>query len=519
MKTEQLRKLVKDAVKQEFGLDLEPQIEYAPEGKGDFATNVAFAAAKGKNPAEAAQKLAAAITHPDIAKAEAAGPYLNFWLMDSAWINELKEFGPEYGRKSGGQKVQVEFISANPTGPLTIGNARGGFIGDALSKVLETQGHSVTREYYFNDAGTQVMKLVDSARIAAGLAEGEQEYKGPYLSELAEEFKGELKGGDMDAAQVLTQAIRERYIEPAIKNMGIEIGHWFNERDLIENGSYDEIEQGLLKQGQAEKKDGAVWALSTKHGDERDRVLRKSNGDVSYLGTDLAYHKDIFEKRGFNQAIKVLGADHSGQTLSLKVMVENALKLPGKLDFLIYQFVRLVKDGKEVKMGKRVGTYVTTDELIEEVGADVARFFFLMRSADSHMDFDLSLAKEQTQKNPYWYVMYAYVRCRSILAKAKDKELKPGEGMDELGDKERELIRQISKWPLLLQEIGQTFEVHKLTFFGQEIAKLFQEYYEDTKIIDLPREEAEQKLYFVQQISSFLESYFSVLGIKPIQKM
>lgn len=522
MKSE-LARLIEAAVKARFDIKVEAEIEYAPEGKGDFASNVAFRIAKqtGKNPNEVASELANELRGPNIDKVTPEGPYLNILLEEKYWLLNLQQLDEKYGSDSAGagKKVQVEFISANPTGPLTIGNARGGFLGDVLSNVIVSQGYEVTREYYFNDAGTQVMKLVDSARIAAGLKEGEPEYKGAYLEELAKEFKDVLEKPDMEAAKVLTGAISQRFIEPAIKKMGIKMDHWFNERDLIEKGSYETIETALLDKGNAEKKDGAVWALSTKYGDERDRVLRKSNGDVSYLGTDLAYHRNIFEERGFDRAIKVLGADHSGQTLSIKVMVEGALKLKGNLDFLIYQFVRLVKEGKEVKIGKRIGTYVTTDELIDEVGSDVARFFFLMRSPDSHMDFDLGLAKEQSQKNPYWYVMYAYVRGNSILKQAKQKGMKLGNKLSALTEKEKQIIKHISRWPDLLDSIVEDFSVHQLTFFGQDLAKLFHDYYETEKIIGLPDREASEKLYFVQQICSFFEVYFSVLGIKPLDKM
>lgn len=520
-----LTRLIEDAIKQEFNLRISIPLEYAPAGKGDFSSNAAFqiAGQSGRKPAEVAKKLAESLSSDLLEKAEAAGPYLNLTVKGEYWVKELSCLGPDYGQSGAckGEKVQVEFISANPTGPLTIGNARGGYIGDVLANVLETQGCAVTREYYFNDAGTQVMKLVDSARIAAGLANppvgGGPEYKGKYLEELAAELKDKLEASDMDAALALTQAIRERYLEPAIKNMRISLDRWVNERDL--RAEYDKLEQKLLDGGAAAQKEGAVWALSTKFGDERDRVLRKSSGDISYLGTDLAYHQQIFGPRGFKRAIKVLGADHSGQVLSLKIMLEQAMKVKGQLDFLVYQFVRLIKDGKEVKIGKRLGTYVTTDELIEEAGADVARWFMLSRSPDSHMDFDLNLAKEQSQKNPYWYVMYAYVRAKSILAKAQSSRLKAGNLMEELNGRERELVRQISRFPALLEDISETLAVHQLTFFGSEIARLFHDYYEQERIIGLSDKEASEKLYFVQQISSFFERYFAVLGLKPLEKM
>lgn len=523
MKTEQLQVIIKQAIKDTFGLEIDPNVEYAPAGKGDFATNAAFQAAEGKNPAEAAQKLADAIKDDSIDKSEAAGPYVNIWLKDNVWRDELDQFDSKYGRKEGsGRKVQVEFISANPTGPLTIGNARGGFVGDVLSNVLESQGNDVTREYYFNDAGTQIMKLVESIKAAAGLVQPEEiQYRGQYIDEIAAELKDELGKADQEIALLATKLIFDKYIKGAIEKMGINFDEWFNERTLKETGQFDEALAKLKGQGLTIEKEGAIWLQSGKLGDDRDeRVLVKSNEtkDVTYLGNDIPYHLNIFEKRGFEQAIKVWGADHVGQVNSLKLVVNKLV--PGKdLDFIIVQWVRLVRDGQEVKSGKRTGTFVTVEDVLEEIPADVARFIFLMRSADSHMDFDLDLAKEQTQKNPYWYVMYSYVRCQSIVAKAADKGLTPAGNASDLSSKERELVRQISRWPELLQEVSWSHEVHKLTFFGQEIAKLFHDYYEGEKIIDLPQEEAVQKLYFVQQVSLFLENYFAILGIEPIKKM
>ncbi len=521
----QIAQIVANAVKQAFDVAVTPQISL-PEAKyGDYSSNVAFSLAKAlkQAPNELAQKLAGAIKDPSVAKAEAAGGFVNLTMADKFWISELKKIDANYGKipAGKGQKVQVEFISANPTGPLTLGNARGGFIGDVLANVLEWLGNDVTREYYFNDAGTQINRLVKSIKIEAGIEkDGEQEYKGAYIKELARDLEPYLEKGDDELAIHATQMIFERYIRDAIEKMHIHFDHWFNEKHLVESGQTQRAIDRLRDAGLIYEKDGAVWLAIEKLGGDRDRVLIKSNegADLTYLVNDIPYHFNIFEERKFDWAIKILGTDHHGQIQSLILPVKYFL--PDKhLDVVLYQLVRLIKGGKEVKMSKRAGTYVTTDELIDEVGADVARFFFLMRSSDSHMDFDLDLAKEQSQKNPFWYLMYSSARAHSILRQAAERKLLPGKAMAKLTAQEKALVRQMSQLPELLQQIGGDYAVHRLTFFGVETAKLFHDYYEGTKIIDLPDKEAEEKLYLIQQYIHFLEAYSSVLGVTPLQQM
>jgi arginyl-tRNA synthetase len=384
---------------------------------------------------------------------------------------------------------------------------------------LDYLGYKVTREYYFNDAGTQISKLVQSIRAEAGEEiEGERQYSGAYIKELAKDLEPYLEKGDDQLAAMATQMIFERYIKDAIEKMHISFDEWFNEKHLVDSGQFKAALERLKKADLVYEKEGATWLASSKYGDERDRVLVKSTGDITYLGNDIPYHLNIFEERGFERAIKVWGADHAGQVPSLKLTV--AKLLPDKqLDFMILQWVRLIKDGQEVKMSKRAGTYVTVEELIDEVGSDVARFFFLMRSADSQMDFDLGLAKEQSQKNPLWYVMYSYARAHSILRQAADKKLKPATKLAELSDQEREMAKMMAQFPGLLLQTGNDYGLQRLPFYGYELARLFHDYYEGEKIIDLPGTKAANKLYFVQQYIEFMKNYFDVLGITPIEKM
>lgn len=523
METHKIAVAVSAAIKQKYGLELAAEVSFAEPKFGDFATNAAFqlAGQLKRSPQEIAAELAKEIKDPAIAKAEPAGGFINLTVSEPALIGELANITADYGADDlgRGQKVQVEFISANPTGPLTLGNARGGFLGDAVAHVLAKSGYKVTREYYFNDAGSQIAKLVESVKAAGGL-DAEAEYKGDYIDELAAEFKSQLPDEDAkELGRKLTKAIFERHIRPAIERAGISFDEWFNESSLVESGEFAAAVERLKQAGLFEEKDAAQWVKTSSLGDERDRPIVKSNGDVTYLGTDIAYHLNIFEKRGFARAIKVWGADHAGQVPSLKLTIKQLVP-KADLEFIIVQFVRLVKDGKEYKISKRAGTYVTVDELIEEVASpDVARFFFLMRSADSHMDFDLDLAKEHGQKNPFWYLMYSNARAHSILTQAKNKRLKAAEHINSLNAEERKLVVLMTRLPQLVAETAADYKVQRLAHYGLEVAKAFHDWYEGERIIDLEPAAAGEKLYLVERYVDFMKAYCSLLGLTPLDKM
>jgi arginyl-tRNA synthetase len=503
------------------------QVEPAQAGFGDFASNVAFGLARElkRAPREIAMELAGKVTHEAVGKAEAAGAgFINLTLTPAYWAGELKSVSPGYGKNElgRGKRVQVEFISANPTGPTTIGNARGGFIGDVLSQVLAHSGYDVTREYYFNNAGTQISKLLESVKMEAGLIPEteERQYQGEYIKLLAAEYKQELASKPDDELKTLiTTAILKRYIEPAVKAMGITFDVWFNENDLIADGSFEKTVKRLDELGLVFKRDGAVWLKTGELGDERgERVIIKSNGDPTYMAPDIAYHVNVFGERGFDYAIKVLGPDHVAQFPSVYAAV-HALFPHKEFRMADYQYLRLIRDGKEVKVSKRLGQFVTIADLIDQVSLPVARFFTLMRSSGSHMDFDLDLAREQSAKNPYYYVMYAYARANSIMAKAAEQGLTVAGAPGELTGLEVGIVRQMAKLPELVELMAADYGVHRLTFYGLELAKLFQEYYESVKIIGLPVEEAAQKLYFVQQFIVFMDVYWNLLGIEPLKRM
>jgi arginyl-tRNA synthetase len=530
---QQLAKTIAAAVTDAFdpASGVRSEVTYPQAGFGDFATNVAFQLAKElkRPPHDIATELAKAISHPDVATAEAAGAgYINFTMTQTFWLEQLAAIDADYvvSKEGKGRKLQVEFISANPTGPLTLANARGGFMGDVLANVFATTGYDVTREYYINDGGGQVAKLVESLRAEVGQPiEGERQYAGDYITDLAKvvdprHYKDDDKLSRDAVAALLVE------IKRAVGELGIGFDEWSSERELIDSGATTKVLELLRDRGLVYAKDDAEWLASSKYGDERDRVLVKGGGGYTYLVNDLAYHLDIFGRRKFARAVKLWGADHAGQVASLKLTLKQLVP-EAQLDVVLLQFVRLIRDGQEVKMSKRAGTYVTIDELLaaleEGVGkrhaAAVARWFFLMRSADNRIDFDLGLAGEQSQQNPYFYVMYAYARAHSILAKAKERGLQPATTTDALTTGELALLRLMARLPELVSEVAHDYELHRLIFFGLELAKAFQEYYESTRIIDLEAKEAAKKLYFIQQFIVFMDLYWAILGIKPVERL
>ncbi|MEX0932101.1 MAG: arginine--tRNA ligase [Candidatus Saccharimonadales bacterium] len=523
MKKELVEKLLREAVKATFQIDTHVELVLSDPRRGDYSSNISFALAKetGLTPLKVAEKLTKSIQHAYIEKVEAKAPgFINITLSDEYWVQIWQDISLDYlkNQLGQGQKVQVEFISANPTGPLTLGNARGGFIGDVLANVLSISGFDVTQEYYFNDAGTQISKLVESVKAEAGLIKTkDRQYSGAYIKELTKQFTEEITTKtDKELGKVLTQAIFEKHIKPAIQKMGIEFNCWFNESDLEKENTETEK---LLRSGDLlYEEEGAIWLKSSSYGDERDRVLVKANGDRTYLANDISYHYNIFRERKYKNAIKVWGSDHAGQVPSLRLTVDNLFP-DVALEFIIVQWVRLIKDGKEVKISKREGTFITVDELIEEVGSDVARFFMLMRSNDTHMDFDLDLAKEESQKNPLWYIQYAYVRALSILEQAGASGLKPHNLPKKLTPLEKELGKALAELPQLVKRISKTYEVHKLAFWGMETAKIFHEFYESERIIDMEKVKAEEKLGLVEKFTVAMGQYFAAIGIEPRSKM
>jgi arginyl-tRNA synthetase len=505
-------------------VDFDVAVEVPPSPEmGDLTSNIAlqlFKFARGpKSPLELAQEIAAAVEKgEEIEKVEAAAPgYVNIFLKKSAITSQLKEIldDESFGKGSPTkQKVDVEFISANPTGPLHLGNGRGGFGGDVLSNVMAFRGHDVTREYLINDGGKQIEVLGDSVKAAKeGTEPPENGYRGEHIERTAQHA---------DSGQEAAEHILKTEIQPTVEKMGIHFDLWFSERkELHETGKVDAMLTKLKEMNLTFDEDGATWLHTSKFGDKRDRVLVKSDGSQTYLLTDLAYHWNKFKERGFDLGINFWGADHAGQVPSLQAGLK-ALGIPeNALTVIVFQLVRLVKDGQEFKMSKRAGTFVTMDDLLDLVAEgvgdqqskDVVRYFFLAREHNTHMDFDLDLARERSEKNPVFYIQYAYARTVGILKQAPqpaaEVDLSRLETPEELM-----LIKRLADLPDLLREVSEApYPVHKLPFYAYETAALFHRFYKQHKVISDDSELTAARLALVTSMQTVIGRCLKLMGL------
>jgi arginyl-tRNA synthetase len=553
----QIREQIHRAIQSAFGIDFgleKIRLDYPPEGKGDFATNVALLLTKevGKIPMEVAEKIKNIIqssafpSRQQVAeipqsqaffeKIEVAKPgFINFYLSKEALQLEVEKINEEknnFGNSKIGQgkKIHLDFVSANPTGPVHIGNARGGPLGDTLAKVLEKVGYKPYREYYVNDAGNQVDILGHSI-----LGNAEAQYSGEYIEEIREKLKtnqssafpfrrdvGIPQNQAFEIGEAGVKIILEEIIKPSMEKFGIKFDNYFSEKELQESGKVEEIINTLKEKGYIYEKDGAIWFKSTEFGDDKDRVVVKSDGQKTYFGSDIAYHKEKLD-RGFDKLIDIWGADHHGEVKRTKGALE-ALGYKDKLDVILTQFVRVLKGGKEVKMSKRAGTYVSIDDLIDEAGRDATRFFFLMYSPDTHMNFDMDLAREKSEKNPVYYVQYAHARICSILRKAENPRLSLGDAprlsLGKLHLKERALIFELSKFPDLVEEISQNYAVHHLPQYAIGLADKFHSFYDECRVIDENNLElTAARLETVKAAQIVLAEVLRLMGISAPEKM
>jgi arginyl-tRNA synthetase len=526
----EIQQLIQQAIKSAFGIDFDAEkikVDYPPEGMGDFSTNVSLLLAKevGKSPMEVAEAIkSSTLGAPKVElweKIEIAKPgFLNFWLAEKSVQEVVGKINSEknnFGNsKIGeGKKIHLDFVSANPTGPVTVGNARGGSMGDVLANIFQKVGFAPYREYYVNDAGNQIRILGHSI-----IGDEEAQYKGKYIDDLRERIQKK------DPDEIGSEAVKivlEEIIKPSMEKFAIKFDNYFSEKDLIASGKADEAINELKEKGFIYEKEGAQWFKATEFGDDKDRVVVKSTGEKTYFGSDIGYHKNKFE-RGFDHLVDVWGADHHGDVTRVKGAVE-ALGYGGKLDILLNQLLRVIKDGKEVRISKRTGTYVSLDDLIDEVGCDATRFFFLMHSADTHMTFDLDLAKEKSEKNPVYYVQYAYARIASILRKAEN--LNPtfdvgGALTLNVGShpKERALIFELLKFPDLVEDISKNYAVHYLPQYAIGLADKFHSFYADCKVIDESNLElTAARLELVKAVQIVLAEVLRLMGISAPEKM
>jgi len=505
---------------------------------GDYATSVSLKLVKmtGFDTRRIAQIITGFISPSlrEICEVSIAGPgFLNFRLKPDFLIkklceilNQKEKFGINLEKGLG--RVQVEFISANPTGPLHLGHGRGGFLGDVIARIFEARGYKVIKEYYVNDTGGQIEKLGGSIKAALGLLPDQEEfYKGSYILKVAgflkkkQPVKKIQKMTNSEVGRIAADLILDHFIKPTIKKMKIGFDEWFFESSLYKKGVVKKVLEEFEKKKLSYEEDGAVWFVAKEFGDDQDRVLLRSDGEPTYFLSDIAYHKNKFFDRKFDRVINLWGADHYGYVKRL----EGALGVfgigPGRLKIIVMQLVRLVSGGKEVRMSKRKGEFITLDELISEIGEDVARFFFLMRSPDTHMDFDLDLAKKQSNENPVFYIQYAYARIQSILKKIKNK--KPKIKNVDYGllthPSELSLIKELIKFPDLFEEISETLEAHRLPFYALGIADKFHKFYESCRVISEDKEMTEARLGLIIATGFVLKNILNLLGISAPKRM
>lgn len=490
---------------------------------GDFSTNIALVAASqtNKNAVLIAQSIVAQLEKTDIFKqiSVATPGFTNFTVTDTYLLSVVKELvkNPErFGKSDLGKetRVIVEFVSANPTGPLTLANGRGAFVGETIARVLELYGCTVMREYYVNDRGNQVLELGKSV-----LGVGEQ-YSGEYIKDLRKKNKEKdpRLAGEQAAFRIMEESIK-----PSLKKIGVEMNQFFSEQSLYNTGVVKLVKDILAARDLSYPADGALWLSTTRFGDEKDRVLIKADGEETYRLSDIAYHYSKI-KRGYHRLIEVWGADHFNYTKELQLIIDGVLRPEfmwgGSLDWVVTQMVKLISEGKEVKMSKRSGSFVMLDELIDEVGADVARFIFLSKSVDTHLDFDMDVAKSATSQNPVYYVQYAYARISSIFRNfSKEDEFVMPEHITLTHPFERQLLLKIAQFPDLVEEVAGDLQVQKLTTYVTELASLFHSSYDTLRVQGERSEIAQSRLAILKATNLAIKKCLDLIGISAPSRM
>jgi len=553
--TDQVRQLLTDALKKAQAEGELPDVEVDEviverpqnEEHGDFASSTPMKLARvmRKNPFDIAEAIASSVATDDIiASATAARPGFVNLSLSPTWLAEqvevIRRTGDSFGAVDDGKgtRVQVEFVSVNPTGPIHVGHARGAVFGSALASVLDAAGYEVQREYYINDAGNQMDKfnqsvyaryLQASGREAEVPADG---YQGDYMVDLASQLKNEFDGKFLDIDE--EQATREigeigmnRMVDAIRTDMSdLQVGYdeWFSERSLFDTGQFDTAMAMLDEKGLLIERDGAKWFAATKLGDDEDKVLVRSNGLSTYFASDVAYHYNKFRVRGFDRVINIWGADHQGQVPFMKALADVLYVDRENLVLLLYQLVTLKRGGEVVRLSKRAGDIITLRELVEEVGSDACRFFFLQRSPDSQMEFDIDLAKEQSEKNPVYYIQYAHARMASILRLAKERGIDFSEGDVALLSHEAELsvIRKMLQLPDLVSMMARSLEPHHLTYYSMELATEFHNFYHQCRVVSSDPADAEitrARLKLVEGTKVVLARCLSLMGMNAPDEM
>jgi arginyl-tRNA synthetase len=533
--------IVEEAQIPEFVLEL-------PKDKahGDYATNIAMQLTRiaRKNPRQIAEELVGQLDKKtaSISKVEIAGPgFINFY-MDNSYLTDVIgqaiEAGDNYGRTDTGKgrKVQVEFVSANPTGDLHLGHARGAAFGDALCNVLDMGGYEVSREYYINDAGNQIVNLARSieARYYQALGQDVEMPEDGYFGQDIIQFGKELaekdgnKYAQMDDGErfvFFRNWGRDKELEKIKKDLAdfrVHFDEWFSETSLYESNSVQNIVEELRSRGYVYDQDGATWLRSTDFGDDKDRVLIKQDGSYTYLTPDIAYHENKFE-RGFEQLINIWGADHHGYIPRMKAAMQCLGHDPEQLVVLINQMVSLYQGGEKVKMSKRTGKAVTMRDLMEEVGTDATRYFFAMRSQDSHLDFDMDLAVSKSNENPVFYVQYAHARICSIIRQAEEQ----GVGFDiakaDFGrissEKEVDLLKQLGAFPEEIANSAEMLAPHRIVRYVHELATMLHSFYNAERVITEDEGITHARLALMKAVQITIQNCLKMIGVTAPERM
>ena len=556
-----------ESLQKQWGLETISDIEVEiprNETLGDVAATVAMSLAKtlNKPPRKIAEDIVNAIKikippSPPLLKGgegglgifekiEIAGPgFINFTFKKEYFYKNLEKLLEEEHSSlrtniGQGRKVQVEFVSANPTGPLHIGHGRGSAVGNALSNLLQAAGFDVQREYYINDAGLQVKLLGQSvyARYQQALGNNipfpEDGYKGDYIESISQEIIKRAGSkylnqpfeecGDFFTNYAYKMMLAD--IAKDLKDFGIAFDRWQSEKELYEKGKVESSLKTLSDKNFLYEKDGAMWFASTRFGDDKDRVVVKKDGEYTYFASDIAYHKDKLD-RGFDTIINIWGADHHGYIPRIKSILEAVGPQEEKFKVILIQMVTLLRHGEPVQMSKRAGEFITLREVIDEVGADTAKFIFLTRRADSHLEFDIEVAKEQTAENPVFYVQYAFARISSIFRQAIEKRVQGFEGskVQEIDlsflkeNEEISIVKKLLQYPIVFEGAVLSFEPHRITYYLQELARLFHSYYNKHRVISEDKRLTAARLCLCKAVQIVLEEGLKILGVSAPERM
>jgi arginyl-tRNA synthetase len=516
-----------------------PTLERPPKPElGDYSSNAAMLLAGylGDNPRAVAERLQTQLEAdpdlvPSLERIEVAGPgFVNLFLADGWYLRALGDLlaaGGELGPAPtpAPEKVLVEFVSANPTGPIHVGGGRHGAYGDSLVRLLEAAGNEVQREYYVNDAGSQITRFADSiAARMRGEEPPEDGYAGEYVTEIAERLRAEgVAPGDRETLELRGTGLVLDGVRATLERFGVHFDNFFSERSLYAKGEVEEVLAELEKRGHAYRSEDALWLRTTDFGDDKDRVLIRSNGEATYLTPDIAYHWDKLQ-RGFDRLINVLGADHHGYVARVRAAIEALGADPERFEALIMSLVHVVEGGERAQMSKRSGDFVTLDELLDDIGVDAARWFMLWRSHETTVDLDLELARSQSNENPVYYVQYAHARIASILRKAGgapgSPDLAGGSGRPPLEPSEKVLIKRLLEFPEEVRVAAERRAPHRICAYSTAVAADFHAFYRDCQVVGAEGEGVEEsRLALCLATRRTIAAALDLLGISAPERM